>query len=152
MEIIERVRELVSGYLRQNDTELVDITYKREQQGMVLRLLVDTPAGITIDGCEAINKFLGELMDKENLIEGHYVLEVSSPGLDRPIKTDRDFERAMGQGLTVTTYEPVDGKKAFEGKLMGMDKEHNAIVIEKDGISVVIPREKIAMARLYIEV
>lgn len=152
MEIIDRVRELVSEYLRQNDTELVEITYKREQQGMVLRLLVDTPAGITLDECEAINQYLSGLLDKESVIDGRYVLEVSSPGLDRPIKTDRDFERAMGRDITVTTYEPVDGKKGLEGNLLGMDKEHNAIVVEKDGISFVIPRDKIAMARLHIEV
>ena len=152
MEIVDRVRELVSEYLRQNDTELVEITYKREQRGMVLRLLVDTPTGVTLDECEAINKYLSELLDKEDVIEGHYIIEVSSPGLDRHIKTDRDFERAMGLALTVATYEPVDGKRGFEGKLMGIDKEHNAIVVEKDGISVVIPREKIAVARLHIEV
>ena len=152
MEIVDRVRDLVSEYLRQNDTELVEITYKREQQGMVLRLLVDTPTGVTLDECEAINKYLSELLDKEDVIEGHYIIEVSSPGLDRHITTDRDFERAMGRPLTVATYEPVDGRKGFEGKLMGMDKAQNCIVVERDGISTVIPRDKIAMARLRVEV
>jgi len=149
MEIVDRVRELVEPYLSQNGAELIDIIYRREQPGMVLRLLVDTPAGITIDECEAINNYLSELLDSQNLIEEHYVIEVSSPGLDRPIKTDRDFERVMGREITANTFEPVDGKKEIEGTLVGMNKDE--VVLESDGISTVIPRQKIAVARLKLE-
>ncbi|MDD5495739.1 MAG: ribosome maturation factor RimP [Candidatus Omnitrophica bacterium] len=149
MEIVDQVRELAAGYLEENGMELVNITFKREQQGMVLRLLVDTLAGVTLDECEALNNFLSEALDKDNVIDEHYTLEVSSPGLDRPIKTDRDFERVMGKDLDITTYERIDDKKAHQGKLMGMDKEN--IVIESKGISTVIPKNKIARAVLMIE-
>ena len=144
MEIIERVKELIANYLEDHEIELVEMTYRRERSGMVLRLLVDTPEGITIRECEGLNNFLSEALDKENVIDERYTLEVASPGLDRPMKTDRDFERAMSKVLEVSTYEPIDGKKQREGKLIGMDKEN--IVIESSGTSTVIPRGKIAKA------
>lgn len=149
MEVAERVNALISGYLEQNGIELVDTIYRREQGGMVLRLLVDTPEGITIAQCEKINNYLSELLDKENVIEGRYLLEVSSPGLDRPVKTKRDFERVMGKILKISTYEAIDGKKFHEGEFIGMDSEN--IVIESEGLSTVIPMNKIAMAKLKID-
>ena len=148
-EIIERVKALIGKYLDESGVELIEMTYRREQGGMTLRLLADTPEGITIAKCEEINGYMGELLDKENVIDEHYVIEVSSPGLDRPITTDRDFERSLGRELDITTYAPVDERKTHEGKLIGVDKEN--VVIESAGVSVVIPKNKIARARLKIE-
>lgn len=149
MEVVERVNGLIASYLEENDIELVDLTYKHEQGGMTLRFLVDKPEGITIAECEALNNYLSEVLDKENIMEEHYLLEVSSPGLDRPVVTDRDFARSMGKELDITIYEPIDGKRAHTGRLIGMDKE--SIVIEAGGISAVIPKTKIAKAKLKIE-
>lgn len=144
--IVERTKELIGPYLKENGIELVDITYKRESGGMTLRLLVDTPEGIRIDECEAVNNILSELLDKEDFIGEHYVIEVSSPGLDRPVKTDRDFERSMGKELEVATFCPIDGRKTHIGCLSGMNR--GEIVLEAKGISTMIPRDKIAMALL----
>ena len=149
MDIIDRVNGLVASYLDENGIELVDTIYRREQGGMVLRLLIDMPQGITIAGCETLNNYLSELLDKENFIDEHYTIEISSPGLDRPLKTDRDFKRVMGSKIDVTTYEPIDLKKTHEGLLIGMDREN--IVIESNGVSTVIPRQKIAVARRKVE-
>jgi ribosome maturation factor RimP len=149
MEIVERVKELIAGYLEKNEVELVDMIYRREQGGMTLRLLVDTPEGITIAECEALNNYLSETLDKDNVIEEHYIVEVSSPGLDRPIVTDRDFARSVGKELDITTYEPIDMKRSHAGRLMGMDREN--VVIESGGVSTVIPRAKIARAKLKLE-
>ena len=148
MEITERISELAAEYLKQNNMELIEIIYRREQGGMALRITVDTQDGVTIDECEALNNYLSELLDREDIIQEHYLLEVSSPGLDRPITTDRDFERSMNKELEITTYEAIDMRKTHEGKLIGMDKDK--IAIESNGISTVIPREKIARARLNI--
>jgi len=150
MEVVERVNELISSYLEENGLELVDITYKREQGGMTLRLLVDTAEGVRIDECKKLNDYLSETLDRESVIEERYILEVSSPGLDRPIVSDRDFERSMGKELDVMTYEPIDGQRAHSGKLIGMDKDN--IVIEAGGISIIIPKAKIAKAKLRIEI
>lgn len=148
MEIVEKVKELVSDYLADHNIELVDMVYRRESGGMMLRLLVDTPEGITLGECEALNKYLGETLDKEDIINERYTIEVSSPGLDRPFKTDRDFERALGREIEITTFAPIDDRKTHEGKLVGMDKDN--IVVKADDISVVIPKDKIALARLKV--
>lgn len=149
MEVTEQVKTLIASYLGENGIDLVEITYKREQGGMTLRLLVDTHQGITINECEKLNNYLSELLDKDDIVGEHYLLEVASPGLDRPITTDKDFERAFGKELYIATYERVDAKKEHEGKLVGMDKEF--VVIESRGVSTVIPKKKIARAKRRIE-
>lgn len=148
-EIVERVTKLVEPYLNESGIELIEITYRREQGGMTLRLTVDTPIGIHVDECEAVNNYMSETLDADGLISEHYLIEVCSPGLDRPIRTDKDFNRSMGKLIELTTFAPVDGRKSHEGKLVGMDPEK--IVLEAEGVSTVIPRDKIAMARLKIE-
>jgi ribosome maturation factor RimP len=150
MEVIEHVKALIQEYLDDNGIELVDIMYRREQGGMVLRLLVDTQEGIRIDECEALNKHLSESLDRNDIINERYTIEVASPGLDRHLTTDRDFERVMGKDIEAATYEKIDGRKDHSGRLIGMDKEK--IVIESDGVSMVIPRRSIAVARLKIEI
>ena len=149
MEIVDRVKEIAEVYLKDHGIELIDIVFRREGPGLVLRIVADTADGITVSECTGLNKFLSETLDREDVIQERYTLEVSSPGLDRPIKTDRDFERSMGKALEFTTFEAIDGRKTHEGVLIGVDKEN--AVIERQGISTVIPRSKIALARLKIE-
>lgn len=148
-DIVSRVTEMIMPFLNENGIELVEMTYRREQLGMTLRLLVDTPGGVLIEECESVNGCLSDLLDKNDIIGDHYVIEVCSPGLDRPIKTDKDFARSIGKDLTVTTFGPVDGSRNHEGSLIGMDAAN--IVLESDGLSIVIPRDKIALAKLKIE-
>ena len=149
LEITEKTKELIAPYLDENGIELVEITYKRESGGMTLRLLVDTRKGIRITECEALNARLSAIIDKEGFIGEHYVIEVSSPGLDRPIKTDEDFMRSIGKELEASTYGPIDGRRMHVGVLIGTGE--GKIVLESDGVSTVIPRDKIAVARLHIE-
>ena len=149
MDTIERVKALIAPYLSENDIELVDVIYRREAGGMVLRFLVDKPYGINLKECEDLNIYLSGLLDKEDLIDNHFTLEVSSPGLDRTLKADKDFERVIGKPLNVSTFEPIDGHREHEGTLIGVEKEN--IVVESSGVSVVIPRNKIAKAVLKIE-
>lgn len=148
MEIVERVREIASGYLDEHGIELVEIIYRRESGGMVLRLLVDKESGIALSDCEALNNFLSERLDAEYVIDHRYTLEVSSPGLDRPLKTERDFERVLGRELDVDTYEPVVDKRHIAGKLIGI--EPDAIEVVSSGARIRIPRAKIAVARIKI--
>lgn len=149
MEIIDRVKEIARDYIKEHDIEIVDITFRREQQGLVLRILANKPEGIKISECEGFNNFLSEALDKENVIQDRYILEISSPGLDRPMKTDHDFRRAVGKALEITTFEAIDGRKIHDGRLIGMDKDN--IVIESGGVSIVIQKNNIALARLKIE-
>ena len=149
MEIIDRVREIAEVYLREHGIELIDIVFRREGSGLVLRIVADTKDGITVSECAGLNNFLSEVLDREDVIQDRYTLEVSSPGLDRPIKTDRDFERSIGKVLELTTYEAIDGRKTHEGVLIGVEKDN--VVVERQGVSTMIPRSKIALARLKID-
>jgi ribosome maturation factor RimP len=149
MEMAERIKGLIASYLEEKEIDVVDIIYRREGGDMVLRLLVDKPDGITIGECEELNNTLSDLLDKEDLIKERYLLEVSSPGLDRPLKTESDFKRVLGKALAISTYESVDGKKDHGGILVGMDSGN--IVLERGGISTVIPKAKIARAVQKIE-
>ncbi len=149
MDIVNRVTEILSPIAELRGVEIVDITYKREGPAMALRILLDKTDGITLDECGQVNKELSELLDEENIIDGHYILEVSSPSLDRPMKTDEDFQRVLGKDVKVTTYAPINGKNVFIGKLLGIGS--STIVLEdNEGISTEVPREKIAKARLEI--
>jgi len=148
-EIAEKVQELAKPYLEDHGIELVEIMYRREQGGMVLRLLVDTPDRISIEECGTLNNYLSQMLDKEDIIQESYTIEVASPGLDRHLKTDRDFERMIGADIEATTYERIDGRKTHAGKLIGMDKE--SIVMESGGVSTVIPRKSIAVARMKVD-
>jgi ribosome maturation factor RimP len=145
-EIVEKVEELVSNLLQEKVIELVDITYKRESGGMVLRLLVDKEGGITLGDCAYLNEEIGNMLEQEDAIPEKYMLEVSSPGLDRPLKTRRDFERAMGKKIHVHTYEPINDKRDCEGTVKSVDDEK--VIIDE----VVIPLKKISKAKLKIEI
>ncbi len=146
MDIIEKVKGLIGNLLKDKAIELVDITYRRESGGMTLRLLVDKEGGITLDECTYLNEEIGKILDGEDIMAEKYVLEVSSPGLDRPLKTRRDFERVMEKKICVHTYEPIEGKRRdCEGVVTSVDDEKVTVG------NFVIRLDKIAKAKLKVE-
>ncbi|MBL7155762.1 MAG: ribosome maturation factor RimP [Candidatus Omnitrophica bacterium] len=149
MEALAKIKELVDPIAEERGYFIIDTTYKREGGKMVLRVLLDKEGGITMDECADINNTLSEFLDKENIIEEGCIVEVSSPGLDRKLETDRDFVWAVGKRIKVTTYEPVTDKKVFIGTLLGLGEDN--IVIDEEGVSAEIPREKIASAKLEVD-
>ncbi len=147
-DIVEKIRTIVSNILQDNKIELIDITYRREGRGNVLRIFADTANGITVAECARINEIVGEALDKDDIIGERYLLEVSSPGLDRPLKTKADLVRQKGKKVRVHTYVPVENRKEFIGTLEEVDGENVFIVVEK-GIKISIALDKIASARLH---
>ena len=141
--------ELLEGELAAAGYELVDARLFAGGGRLNVRVYVDRPGGVDLEACAQASRTIDLLLEESQLLSEAYVIEVSSPGLDRPMKTDRDFERNLGKEIEVTTYEAIDGRKTHEGALIGMDKEK--IVIESNGVSTVIPRKSIALARLKIE-
>ena len=140
-----RVEELMQEIISGTDFELVDVEYIKERD-WYLRIFVDKPDGIDLDDCQELSEKLGKILDKDPIIEGAYILEVSSPGIDRVLKKDRDFLREAGKKIDVTLYAPIDGKKIFVGELKGRDEKFLYLAdIEP------IPREKIAQVRLHID-
>ena len=111
--------------------ELVQVQYRREDHGWVLRILVDRPGGVSVDECGALSREVSDLLDVEELIDSSYHLEVSSPGLDRPLTKPEDFDRFAGQEITLKTSSPVEGRRNFKGTLKGIQDE--IVMLEVEG-------------------
>ena len=150
MDVIDRITEILTSIAEKKNTIIVDVTYKKEGRTMVLRVLMDKKGGITIDECAEINNDLSVILDEEGIIDDHYVLEVSSPGLDRLLRKPKDFHWAVGKPIKATTYAPIEGNNVFRGRLLGID-ESNIVVESEDGLKSEIPLDKIAKAKVDID-
>ncbi|HWR43122.1 ribosome maturation factor RimP [Sporomusa sp.] len=142
------VEKLVSDIIAESDLELVDVEYVKERD-WYLRVFLDKESGIEIDDCQWVSERLEAKLDETDLIKDHYYLEVSSPGLDRPLKKERDFIRHAGDKVEIKTYEPINGQKLLIGKLIGL--ADGDVRVEVDGQAVNVPQEKAAQIRLHIE-
>lgn len=148
--VIDKVKEWLGTVAKERDYFILDITFKREGKRMVFRVTLDREGGITVEECAKLSNEISEYLDRENIIEGFYILEVSSPGLDRKLITENDFVWAVGKKVRISTYVPIEGKDKFLGKIIGVSG--NMIVVEEDGISTEIPRDRIAKAQLEPEI
>ncbi|ANF96560.1 ribosome maturation factor RimP [Paenibacillus bovis] len=142
------VEEMVQPFLEEHGFELVDVEYVKEGKNWFLRVFVDKEGGIDIDDCGRVSEYLSEKLDANDPIKDPYFLEVSSPGAERPLKKESDVLKAVGKDVFVTTYEPVDGSKEFEGRLLSF--ENDDMLIEAGKKRYTIPYEKVASARLAI--
>lgn len=140
-----QVEGLMAEILQGTPYELVDVEYVKER-AWYLRVFVDKAGGIDLDDCQNISEQLSAKLDATDIISGAYILEVSSPGIDRILKKDKDFVREAGKVVDVTLYAPLDGKKIFVGELEGRDEKFLRL---KDVAP--LPREKVALVRLHIE-
>ena len=136
--------------LEEHHFELVDVEYVKEGGSWYLRAYIDKPGGITVDDCEVVNRALGDLLDEHDFIEDSYILEISSPGLGRPLKKERDFERSLGEEVEIRTYRMVNKEKEFRGILKAYDKDTVTIETE-EGQEQVFERENIALIRLAFD-
>ena len=139
------VEKIVLALLSGSDMALVDVEYVKERD-WYLRIFVDKPGGMGIEDCQTLSEALAEKLDEADVVPESYILEVSSPGLDRVLKKDRDFAREMGKMVDVTLYAPLEGEKLLTGRLSSYDGD--AFRLEA---RAPIPREKIAQVRLHIE-
>ena len=145
----ERTEELVLPLVEENTFELVDVEYVKEAGEYYLRVYIDKPGGINIDDCELVSRRLSDLLDEKDFIKDAYILEVSSPGLDRPLKKDKDFERNLGKEVELKTYKPMDKKKDFTGILKAFDAD--TVTVTVDGEDKTFARKEIALIRLFID-
>ncbi|MEI3172763.1 MAG: ribosome maturation factor RimP [Lachnospiraceae bacterium] len=146
----QRTEELIMPIIEQNQFELVDVEYVKEGGTWYLRAYIDKPGGITVDDCEVVSRALSDLLDKHDFIEDAYVLEVSSPGLGRPLKKEKDFARSIGEEVDVRTFRAISHQKEFTGILRDYDKEK--IVLEMEDQELLeIARADIALIRLSFD-
>jgi ribosome maturation factor RimP len=150
--VTEVVEELAAPIFQELSLELVDIEYVKEGKNWYLRVYIDKDTGVDIEDCGLVSERLSEKLDELDPIPHNYFLEVSSPGAERPLKKEKDFEKAIGKNVFIKTYEPIDGEKGFEGKLLEFDGLHIKIEvkIKTRKKSIDIPYEKVASARLAV--
>jgi len=151
-EIVDRVKELLLPILEEGGFELIDVEFIRGPIGWVLRIYADRPeGGITISDCQWISERIGTLLDVEDLIPHAYNLEVSSPGLDRPLKTRRDFEKHVGMVVKIKTHEPMDNQRNFKGDVISTSGKGVTIHDVSRNADVEIPYENIKSARVDVD-
>jgi ribosome maturation factor RimP len=148
-EIIDRVHAIASPILSDEGMELVDVEYRRESNGWVLRLYMDKTGGVTLDDCTRISQEVGRSLDVEDFISTPYVLEVSSPGLNRPLKRTEDFMKYRNQIIKVKTFDPIENRRHFKGKLL--DVSENRIEIGMEGRVFQIPLPNVSKANLEMD-
>ncbi|MGN0483959.1 MAG: ribosome maturation factor RimP [Lachnospiraceae bacterium] len=130
--------------------ELVDVEYVKEGSEWYLRAYIDKEGGITVDDCEKVSREMNEILDREDYIEGSYIFEVSSPGLGRPLKKEKDYVRSMGKKLEIRTYRAIDHEKEFYGILKAYDAD--TVTIEnEDGEEKTFAKADIALIRLAFD-
>ncbi len=137
----QKTEELITPFVEDKGFELVDVEYVKEGGNWYLRAYIDKPGGITVDDCEVISRSLSDKLDEEDFIEGAYILEVSSPGLGRPLKKEKDFVRNMGQEVELRTYRAIEKQKEFRGILDAYDKSSITLEVE-EGEKLVFDRSK----------
>lgn len=147
--IVQLVQTWVEEIIQDSDLELVDVEYVKETMGWVLRVFLDKPEGVDLEDCRRVSTSLDKKLDEEDPIPGAYSLEVSSPGLERPLKKKADYERFSGKLIRLSTYRGIHGRKRFEGILKGLQEEN--VLLEWEGETIEIPLELIAKANLAME-
>ena len=148
-EVVDRVRVIADPILSYEGMELVDVEYRRESRGWVLRLYLDKEGGATLDDCTRVSQEVGRILDVEDFIQNPYTLEVSSPGLSRRLKTEKDFLRYRGHLIKVKTFDSIENRRQFRGRLLGISE--NKLEIESDGGIFHIPLSNVARANLEID-
>lgn len=148
--VIGYIKEVIESIIKDSDYELVDLEIKKEGSNKFLRIYLDKPGGITLDDCQLMSNAISDELDKTDPIKEAYYLEVSSPGLDRPIKTDKDLKRNINKDVEVKLYEPLDGEKLIQGSLIEFDEKVLKLQYEDESV-VDIPREKVALIKLAIK-
>jgi len=142
------IRTLVEPVVTYAGMELVDVEYGPGPSGLVLRLIIDRPDGVTVDDCAEIGHLVGDLLDGKDPVPGRYNLEVSSPGINRPLKKREDFGRFADHKVLIKTREPIDGRMNFRGILHGI--KGDLVLVSSEEVTFSIPFDKIAKARLDI--
>lgn len=133
MKVTETVKALAEPVIEglQAGIELIEVEYIKEGADWYLRLYIDKAGGVTLDDCQLVSEALNDLLDEADPIKGKYIFEVSSPGIDRPLKTDRDFVRYQGEEIEIHLYAPVENHKIFTGTLIG--RENGEILLNQNG-------------------
>ena len=146
----KKAEALILPIINKNNYELVDVEFVREGSNWFLRAYVDKEGGFSVNDCEKVSREFSDLLDKEDFIEESYILEISSPGLGRPLKKDRDFERSIGEEVEVKLYKAFEEQKEFSGTLEAYDAQTVTLGFEDD-TKKTFEKKNIALIRLAVD-
>ncbi len=147
--LLQEIERLVTPILDEMGIELVDVAYFSGTGRHILRIYADRPTGITLDDCAVVSREIGHLLDVSDLLEQQYVLEVSSPGLDRPLKREKDFFRSVGKRIRIKTTVSLEGRRNFSGILRSV--QNGMIKLELEDAVVSIPEKSVKKANLVFD-
>jgi len=150
-EIKNKITEIITPVINAMGIELYDVEFSKMKSKGLLRVFIEKQDGVTIDDCERVSREIEAVLDVEDPIPFAYIIEVSSPGLDRPLKELNDFKRYSGKTVRVVTHEPIDKQTFFIGKIMDVGDNEISFLLPKDR-KVIIPYKNISKARLEVEV
>ena len=148
---LERVRSVATRVTADSGFELVDAEMKRGADGVLVRLYVDKPGGIGLHELQSVSTEVSAILDAEDPIEGRYTLEVSSPGLDRPLRTEDDYRRFLGRLANLSSYEPLDGRRHWTGRIVSCEGGVVTLDLEKGQGAALVPLSKVSHGRLEVE-
>lgn len=146
----QKTEEILQPIVEEYGFELVDVEYVKEGGNWYLRAYIDKPGGITVDDCETVSRRFSDILDAEDFIDEAYIMEISSPGLGRPLKKEKDFQRSLGEEVEVRTYRLIDRKKEFTGILKSFDEDTVTIELE-DETEMKFEKGDIALIRLAFD-
>jgi ribosome maturation factor RimP len=149
-EIKDKIKEIIEIPILRKNMELVDLEWRREKGGWVLRIFIDKPGGVTVGDCAKISEIVSKILDKEDLIHHSYVLEVSSPGIERPLVKKEDYERFKGEKAKIILKTPISGRKNFTGTILGIKED--LIQMEVEGETWEFSLDNIKKANLQPEI
>ncbi|EQK42075.1 MULTISPECIES: ribosome maturation factor RimP [Paraclostridium] len=144
------IEELVLPITNENNIEIVDVEYVKEAGEYYLRIFIDKDGGVSLNDCEVVTRAINPILDEKDPIKENYFLEVSSPGLDRPLKKEKDFVRYAGRDVEVKLYKPINGLKHFEAELVEL-AENKVVKLIVDGEEMEFDKKDIALIRLAVK-
>lgn len=149
--VLQKLWDLIAPVVESEGMELVDLEYKKEGRDWFVRVFIDKADGITMDDCSLVSRQINPLLDVEDVVPHAFILEVSSPGLDRPLKKLSDYQRFQGKLARINTFAPQGGRKKFLGRIIGIEGESVLLDIEAEKQRVSIPLKDIAKGKLEVE-
>jgi ribosome maturation factor RimP len=149
VKVVDVVKKIAAPFCEENGLTLIDVEFVKEGPHRYLRVMVDKNEGVSLDDCSLVSKFLNAELDKVDPVEENYFLEITSPGVERELKTEEDFKRFAGKTIQVKLFSPLDGQKLYKGTLI--DLSDGIIKIGNDGKVVEIPLDKAAMVKLMVD-
>ena len=149
MERADQILKEIDDLLAESELELIDVQTVGSSRGLVIRVFVDKPGGVSVEDCARVSRAVGDHLETSKAILGKYVLEVSSPGVDRPLRRPQDFEQFDGEEIRVSTYEKIDGRRKHDGILAGFDAKAGSVLVrDETGEPIAIPLGAIKNAHL----